>query len=133
MYLAAKPWWIRADQRGAFMSIGYKTMPPQPPDYGTGPAVLEFGVDWCSHCRGAQKDIGAVLGGVPGLAHYRIEDGPGRPLGRAFKIKRWPTLVFLHDGREVERLVRPDGAEPIRQALDKTLHPSPPDPLAAKP
>ena len=114
------------------MSIGYKTMPPQPPDYGTGPAVLEFGVDWCSHCRGAQQDISAVLGGVTGLAHYRIEDGPGRPLGRAFKIKRWPTLVFLHDGREVERLVRPDGAEPIRQALEKAMHPSPPDPLAVK-
>ena len=112
------------------MAIGYKTMPPQPPDYGTGPAVLEFGVDWCSHCRGAQEAIGQVLGGVSGLAHYRIEDGPGRPLGRAFKIKRWPTLVFLHDGREVERLVRPAGADPIREALDKVLHPPAADKVA---
>jgi hypothetical protein len=76
--------------------------------------------------------IGAVLGGVAGLAHYRIEDGPGRPLGRAFKIKRWPTLVFLHDGREVERLVRPAGTEPIREALDKALHPPAPDAVLAK-
>ena len=31
-------------------------------------------------------------------------DASGRPLGRSFKVKLWPTLVFLRDGREIERL-----------------------------
>jgi hypothetical protein len=39
-------------------------------------------------------------------------------------------LVFLHDGREVERLVRPAGADPIREALDKALHPPAADKVA---
>ena len=30
-----------------------------------------------------------------------------QPLGRSFRVKLWPTLVFLRDGEEVARLVRP--------------------------
>lgn len=43
----------------------------------------------------------------------KIEDGRGRPLGRAFGIKLWPTLVFLRDGVEVARVVRPLDAAQI--------------------
>jgi thioredoxin 1 len=32
-------------------------------------------------------------------------------------VKLWPTLVFLKDGREVARLVRPTDAAAIRKAL----------------
>jgi thioredoxin 1 len=28
-------------------------------------------------------------------------------LGRAFKVKLWPTVVLLRDGLEVARVVRP--------------------------
>jgi len=41
----------------------------------------------------------------------------GRPSGRSFQVKLWPTLVFLRDGQEVERLVRPTDAEAIGQAV----------------
>jgi thioredoxin 1 len=32
-------------------------------------------------------------------------------------VKLWPTLVFLRDGRELERLVRPRDAGAIDDAL----------------
>ena len=51
------------------------------------------------------------------MPHVKVEDGPGLPLGRSFKVKLWPTLVFLHDGREVARLVRPSGTDQIVDAL----------------
>jgi thioredoxin 1 len=41
----------------------------------------------------------------------KVEDGPGRKLGRSFGVKLWPTLVFLKDGAIVRRLVRPGDAE----------------------
>jgi thioredoxin 1 len=47
----------------------------------------------------------------------KIEDGRGRPLGRSFGIKLWPTLVMLQDGREVARVVRPGSAREIADAL----------------
>ena len=82
-----------------------------------GPAVLEFGTGWCGFCRGAQPLIAAAFAGHPGVAHVKVEDGSGRRLGRSFGIKLWPTLVFLRDGREVARLVRPAGEAEIARAL----------------
>jgi len=50
--------------------------------------------------------------GYSTLHHIKIEDGPGRRLGRTFRIKLWPTLIVLQDVQEVARAVRPtDGAE----------------------
>ena len=84
-----------------------------------GPALLEFGTSWCGFCRAAQGSIAKALGRHPGVQHIRVEDGRGRKLGRSFGVKLWPTLVFLRDGREAGRLVRPSGVEPIAQALQR--------------
>ena len=82
-----------------------------------GPAVIEFGADWCGHCQAAQPLITAALGRHPEVQHFKIADGKGRPLGRSFGVKLWPTLVFLRDGRETARLVRPRDIGPIADAL----------------
>ena len=86
-------------------------------DARRGPTLIEFGTGWCGHCRAAQQPIAAALAAHPRVRHFRIEDGPGRRLGRSFGVKLWPTLVIMNDGREVERLVRPRGSEPIAAAL----------------
>jgi thioredoxin 1 len=82
-----------------------------------GPTVLEFGTAWCGHCRRAQPLIAQALAEHPAVRHLKIEDAAGRRLGRSFRVKLWPTLVFLADGKEVARLVRPPDAESIRAAL----------------
>lgn len=84
-----------------------------------GPAVLEFGVSWCGHCQRAQPAIEAVMRRHPEVRHLKIEDGKGRRLGRSFRVKLWPTLIFLRDGNEVTRLVRPTEPEPIDDAVDE--------------
>ena len=85
-----------------------------------GAVVIEFGTAWCGWCRGAQPHIAQALAAQDGVRHIKVEDGPGRPLGRSFGVKLWPTLVFLKDGNEVARVVRPSSAAPIAQALAKT-------------
>ena len=63
----------------------------------------------------SQAPLAAALAQHPGVPHIRVEDGPGRALGRSFRVKLWPTLIFLNDGQEVARLVRPlDSAEIAR-------------------
>lgn len=89
-------------------------------DAMAGPTVIEFGANWCGICQAAQAGIGAALAAHRGdapLRHLKIEDGRGRPLGRSFGVKLWPTLVMLQDGREVARVVRPGGAAEVAEAL----------------
>ena len=83
-----------------------------------GPAVVEFGAPWCGHCQRAQPLIAQALQGRDAVRHIKVHDGPGQRLGRGFGVKLWPTLVFLRDGQETARLVRPQTAPEIGQALD---------------
>ena len=82
-------------------------------DAFTEPAVLEFGTGWCGYCRAAQADIASVMKNHPTVRHIKVEDGKGRPLGRSFRVKLWPTLVYLEGGVEKARVVRPDDAAAI--------------------
>ena len=82
-----------------------------------GPTVIEFGTPWCGYCMAAQAPIAQAMEAYPAVQHIKVEDGKGQPLGRSYKVKLWPTLVFLRDGREVARLVRPADATTISRAL----------------
>ena len=82
-----------------------------------GTTLLEFGTPWCGHCQRAQPLIENALAAWPLVAHLKVEDGPGQRLGRSFGVKLWPTLVFLRDGAEVARLVRPHDRAAIEEAL----------------
>jgi thioredoxin 1 len=82
-----------------------------------GATLLEFGTPWCGHCRAAQPRIAAALARHRDVRHVKIEDASGRRLGRSFRVKLWPTLVFLKNGVEVARLVRPADVTAIERAL----------------
>lgn len=83
-----------------------------------GATLIEFGAVHCGHCHRAQPLIASALQQHgEGVRHIKIEDGPGKPLGRSFHVKLWPTLIFLREGREVARLVRPVATGEIVQAL----------------
>jgi thioredoxin 1 len=80
-------------------------------DHTPGLVLLEFGTDWCGICRALAPQVEALVGQHPGVKHVKVEDGPGLPLGRSFKVKLWPNLVFLKDGVVQRQLVRPSAAE----------------------
>jgi len=82
-----------------------------------GLVLLDFGTNWCGHCGRARGMVDAVMSTHPTVRHLRIEDGPGRRLGRSFGVKLWPTLVFLSGGQERARVVRPTDAAEIETAL----------------
>lgn len=86
-------------------------------DAKSGLVLLEFGAPWCGHCRGAAPAVAEALAQFPGIEHVKVEDGPGRPLGRSFRVKLWPTLIGLRDGQEVARSVRPESVESVQELL----------------
>ena len=83
-----------------------------------GPVVLEFGTSWCGHCRRAQPLIAEALAVHPQAKHIKVADSSGKRLGRSYGVQLWPTLIFLKDGRETARLVRPASAAEIGKALE---------------
>jgi thioredoxin 1 len=97
----------------------YDTVQPERSaiDAHAGVVALDFGTNWCGYCNAAQHDIAAAVAGHPQATHIKVEDGPGRPLGRSFRIKLWPTVVVLKDGREVARVVRPADSKEVAEAL----------------
>ena len=99
----------------------YSTDSPQRSEIDQTPGLqlLEFGVDWCPHCQGAQAGIEAALRASPQVDHRKVEDGPGRRLGRSFGVKLWPTLILLRDGQEVGRVVRPTTQREVVDLLVK--------------
>ena len=88
-------------------------------DATSGAVLLEFGVAWCGHCQLAAPAIAEALAEFPAIQHIKVEDGPGRPLGRSFRVKLWPTIIVLNDGVEVARAVRPEQADQVRSLLSQ--------------
>lgn len=86
-------------------------------DARPGLTLLEFGAPWCGYCISAQPAIERALQAHPQVTHVKIEDGSGRPLGRSFRIKLWPSLVLMREGEELGRAVRPQGAEELARLL----------------
>lgn len=59
--------------------------------------VLKFSATWCGPC----KMLAATLNGVEGITNVDIDQNPD--LTRKHNVRSVPTLVFLQDGKEVER------------------------------
>jgi thioredoxin 1 len=79
-----------------------------------GVTVLEFGTGWCPHCQAVQASLRQALEGRREIRHLKIEDGKGRPLGRAFGVKLWPNFVLLRDGEVLSQWARPETEELLR-------------------
>ena len=109
------------------MSTAYQTSQPERAaiDAMAGTVALEFGTDWCGFCKATAPVLAAGLAGQPAVRHLKVEDGPGRALGRSFRVKLWPTLIILKDGKEVSRVVRPSDSAEVRAVLQAALSPVP--------
>ena len=66
--------------------------------------VLKFSASWCTPC----KVLSATLKDVEGLKEIDIDQN--RDLTAQYTVRSVPTLVFLQDGKEVDRTV---GAIPL--------------------
>lgn len=89
-------------------------------DRTSGLVLLEFGTPWCPHCRALAPTVAGHLDRHPEVRHFKVEDGPGRPLGRSFQVRMWPNLVFLRDGQVVGQLARP-GDDALAEAFRKLV------------
>lgn len=81
--------------------------------------LIEFGTPWCGHCKQALPVIESVMDEYSDVAHLKVFDGKGKVLGRHFNVKLWPTLILVRNGKEVDRVVRPDSEAELRNLLEQ--------------
>jgi thioredoxin 1 len=86
-------------------------------DRSEGALLLEFGAEWCGFCQALAPHVEELLAEFPQVRHVKVEDGKGKPLGRSFRVKLWPTLVFLRDGRALGQVSRP-APDQVREGLE---------------
>jgi thioredoxin 1 len=82
-----------------------------------GTALLEVETLGAGTASGRNRSSSA-LQDHPDIRHIRIADASARRLGRSFGVKLWPTLIFLKDGRQIARLVRPVDAGDVHRAVE---------------
>lgn len=88
-------------------------------DKSSGVILVEFGAEHCGYCQAAKGNISQALSESPNISHLKIEDGPGKKLGRTYRVKLWPTLILLQDGREISRVIRPDSFTAVQGLINK--------------
>lgn len=82
------------------------------------PTVLEFGSPDCPYCQKTEPMVKAAFQDFPGISHVKLADHEDKMLGRAFNVEKWPTLIFIQEGREVSRLVRPENEDAICDRME---------------
>jgi len=75
--------------------------------------VMDFYADWCGPCKTMAKVLSKW---ETNLSIYKVDVDSHSEIGMQFNVKSIPTLIFLKDGKEVDRII---GAVPISKLEQK--------------
>lgn len=70
------------------------------------PVVVDFYAPWCGPCRMLAPVLDAISQKYAGRARFvkvNVDDAP--ELAERFSVSGVPTLLFVRDGKEVDRVV----------------------------
>jgi len=76
--------------------------------------LVDFSAQWCVYC----KMLKPVLSELDKIWIGEVDGDKSPSLARKFNVSGYPTIVFLKDGKEVDRLI---GFHPKENIMDKIM------------
>jgi thioredoxin 1 len=89
----------------------------------SGITLLDFYADWCGPCRAIAPTLERFALENPQITVGKINVDENSNTAEEFGIRGIPTLVFLHGGREVGRLVGVTSKRAMQNLLDAITAP----------
>jgi thioredoxin 1 len=70
----------------------------------SGLVIADFSASWCSPCRALTPILETISSKNPDVKFIKVDIEANQKLSEDFQISSIPSLVFLKNGREVDRL-----------------------------
>lgn len=80
-----------------------------------GLVLVDFYGTWCPPCRA----LAPILETLADVKVVKVDNDKNPTLGAQFKVAALPTLVFLKDGAEVDRMTGIASAEVLQAKVDE--------------
>lgn len=81
--------------------------------------LLKFESEWCSQCKALKPTLDRVMEQHPDIKLTKVDCEVDEELTMKYGIRSMPTLIYLKDGLEVDRLSGAVPANKIEELLNK--------------
>lgn len=86
--------------------------------------VLKFGATWCGPCIKMKPTISTLITEFPEVEFSDIDIDDQPELAVQYKIKSVPTLIFLKNGVEINKIIGLQPIDPLRKLIREYSSPS---------
>ncbi|MBU1863531.1 MAG: thioredoxin [Candidatus Omnitrophica bacterium] len=87
------------------------------------PIVIDFWAEWCSPCKRLTPVIEELAAEMDGQVKFiKINVDNNQEIASQYQVMSIPTLIFLKNGQEVDRMVGAAGKDSLVKKIKTLFH-----------